>query len=206
LTIRSSCVIVASQKTLFGHRLPEMQQQHDFFFGGGGSGVAFFLGDVFFFGGGPFFFFFFAPPRSRSLMYAMTTGAATTSSSLYLRPLVDKYSTASASAATPRRSSTCLAVRPCGTNSSGRRHFFPCTKNLTLMPRSGSNKGSTTAFIVGAAARYTYVGTQLAQKAKASTSATRRRIRNPYTKTEVKRLRNKVSKRDGTNTVRLPPE
>ena len=174
-----------------------MQQQHDFSFGGGGScvvGVAFFL------------FFLGAPPRSRSLMYAMTTGAATTSSSLYLRPLVDKYSTASASAATPRRSSTCLAVRPCGTNSSGRRHFFPCTKNLTLMPRSGSNKGSTTAFIVGAAARYTYVGTQLAQKAKASTSATRRRIRNPYTKTEVKRLRNKVSKRDGTNTVRLPPE
>ena len=153
MTIRSSCVIVASQKTLFGHRLPEMQQQHDFFFGGGGSGVAF-LGDVFFFGGGPFFFFFFAPPRSRSLMYAMTTGAATTSSSLYLRPLVDKYSTASASAATPRRSSTCLAVRPCRTNSSGRRHFFPCTKNLTLMPRSGSDKGSAAAPTGAAAARY----------------------------------------------------
>ena len=84
-TIRSSCVIVASQKTLFGHRLPERQQQHDFPFGGGGSGVAFFLGDVFFFGGGPFFFFF-APPRSLSLMYAMTTGAATISSSLYFRP------------------------------------------------------------------------------------------------------------------------
>ena len=37
-------------------------------------------------------------------------------------------------------------------------------EELTLMPRSGSNKGSTTAFIVGAAARYTYVGIELAQK------------------------------------------
>ena len=153
-----------------------------------------------------FLFFLGAPPRSRSLMYATTTGAATTSSSLYFRPLVDKYSTASASAATPRRSSTCLAVRPCGTNSSGRRHFFPCTKNLTLMPRSGSNTGSAAAPTGAAAARYTNVGTfELTQKAEPSTNATRRKMGSPYTKTEVKRLRNK-SKRDGTNTVRLPPE
>jgi hypothetical protein len=74
-------------------------------------------------------------------------------------------------------------------------------EELTLMPRSGSNKGSTTAFIVGAAARYTYVGIELAQK-EAQHERDQKKNADPMHKNRGEEIEEKPRPKEGR--LRIP--